>query len=102
MFQDIAKKIIKLNEIKERRQKEDEFRLQDEKLHTLGKIKAKVESGGRKIPMRVKLRREAASQSYSNSENDKPNLSLIIKGWLIFHSFFIELSSLEETPIVAR
>ncbi|XP_065059545.1 translation initiation factor IF-2, mitochondrial-like [Rhopilema esculentum] len=77
--EDIAKKIIKLNEIKERRQKEVEFRLQDENLHTLGKIKAKVESGSRKIPMRVKLRREAASQSYSNSENDKPILSLVIK-----------------------
>ena len=44
--------------------------------------KNKEVTGKRKLPIRVKLRREAASQSSEKSDDKKLKLSVIVKGLL--------------------
>ena len=78
--QDIAKKIIRMNEIKARRERAPIQSVNDVTDAKSNRSKRKETTGRRRLPVRIQLRREASLQSSERPENKKPKLSIVVKG----------------------
>lgn len=87
--QEIAKKIIRMKEVKEKRERDGLSKLyenNDDSRSSSSHEKAGSNLKRKKLPMRVKLRQEAATQQKEEANDYK--LSLIIKGMLILVSLW--------------
>lgn len=71
-----------MKEVKAKREKEAPETLESRSYQPENSSKDKKVTGKRKLPIRVKLRREAASQSSEKSGDKKQKLSVIVKGIL--------------------
>ena len=80
MPQDVAKKIIRMNEIKARRERAPIQSVNDLTDAKTVRSRTKETTSRRKLPVRIQLRREASLQSSEKPEDKKPKLSIVIKG----------------------
>jgi len=77
--EDIAKKIIRMNEIKARRERAPIQSVNEVTDAKSNRSKPKETTSRRRLPVRIQLRREASLQSSEQPENKKPKLSIVVK-----------------------
>lgn len=80
ILQDFAKKFIRMNEVKAKRERDALETLEKGESQRITKVPKKTDYRKRKLPIRIQLRREAAQQSVKKSADIKQKLSIIVKG----------------------